>query len=179
MRQRVMVAMATAHRPNVLLADEPTTALDVTTQAQVLDLLRSLRSETGSSLVLVTHDLGVVAENADRVLVMYAGRMVECGPAHVVLQEPEHPYTIGLLASALELDSERGVAYTIPGQPPSGAERPTGCMFHPRCKLGSGRRACREDVPPMMSRPLGRSCACWYVEESHSLNVSPGRSGSK
>src|SRR5918999_1275646 len=134
MRQRVMIAMALALDPKVLIADEPTTALDVTVQAQILELLDDLRAETGMGLLLITHDLGVVAETADRVAVMYAGRVVETGPTDAVLSAPGHPYTEGLLASVPRGQSGREERLRpIAGAPPSLAHIPSGCPFHPRC----------------------------------------------
>ncbi len=134
MRQRVMVAMALSCRPDLLIADEPTTALDVTIQAQILKLIKDLRSELGSSVVLITHDMGVVADIADRVLVMYAGRVVEQGVKRELFYDPQHPYTWGLLGSIPRLDRARGARLSsIPGTPPSLIHPPSGCHFHPRC----------------------------------------------
>jgi peptide/nickel transport system ATP-binding protein len=134
MRQRVMIAMALVNRPKLLIADEPTTALDVTVQAQILDLLDQLREETGTAIVIITHDLGVVAQMADDIAVMYAGRIVERAPAAAIFDRPEHPYTWGLLESIPRLDVPRGAELVpIPGRPPSLIARPTGCHFHPRC----------------------------------------------
>jgi peptide/nickel transport system ATP-binding protein len=134
MRQRVMIAMALSCRPRVLIADEPTTALDVTIQAQILQLIRQLRTETGCSVVLITHDLGVVAELADRVQVMYAGRIVEQGPTRAIFRDPLHPYTWGLLGSIARLDRPRPRRLTaIAGQPASASDAPTGCVFKTRC----------------------------------------------
>jgi oligopeptide transport system ATP-binding protein len=135
MRQRVMIAMALACQPRLIIADEPTTALDVTVQAQILDLLKELTRETGSSLLLITHDLGVVARYADRVAVIYAGRIVETAPARVLYHNPRHPYTLGLLASVPRLDSDPGRRLVpIEGQPPDLALLPQGCAFSPRCR---------------------------------------------
>jgi peptide/nickel transport system ATP-binding protein len=134
MRQRAMIAMALSNEPRLLIADEPTTALDVTVQAQILTLLRRLREEQGMALVIVTHDLGVVAEVADEVAVMYAGRIVERAPTPTIFDAPEHPYTWGLLRSIPRLDLPREVQLVpIEGRPPSPLARPTGCSFHPRC----------------------------------------------
>jgi oligopeptide/dipeptide ABC transporter ATP-binding protein len=134
MRQRVMIAMALSCRPRVLIADEPTTALDVTIQAQILQLIRELRTETGCSVVLITHDLGVVAEVADRVQVMYAGRIVEQGPTRAIFRDPMHPYTWGLLGSIARLDRPRPRRLTaIAGQPASASAAPRGCVFKDRC----------------------------------------------
>jgi peptide/nickel transport system ATP-binding protein len=134
MRQRVMIAMALANEPKILLADEPTTALDVTVQAQILALLERLRAELGMAIIMITHDLGVVAQIADHIVVMYAGRIVEAADARRLFAAPQHPYTWGLLRSIPSLDGPRGVELVpIPGRPPSLIRRPTGCHFHPRC----------------------------------------------
>ena len=151
MRQRATIAMAMANRPALLIADEPTTALDVTIQAQVMDVLSEVRAEVGSSMVLVTHDLGLVAESADRVAVMYSGRLVETGTVDELFHETTHPYTIGLLKSLLRTDSTSETAYAIPGQPPTLATRPSGCAFQPRCALGQDRPACGAAVPALVS----------------------------
>ncbi|KAB2912935.1 MAG: ABC transporter ATP-binding protein [Hyphomicrobiaceae bacterium] len=146
MRQRAMVAMALACRPRLVIADEPTTALDVTVQAQILNLLKDLTRQSGASLILVTHDLGVVARYADRVAIMYAGRIVESGSAREVYRQPGHPYTRGLLACVPRLDRPATGALTpIPGQPPSLNRLPSGCAFHPRCPHAMER--CRRERP--------------------------------
>ena len=146
MRQRVMIAMALACKPALIIADEPTTALDVTVQAQILDLLKELTRETRSALILITHDLGVVARYADRVAVMYAGRMVETAPARALYAHPLHPYTRGLMASVPRLDGEARLKLVpIEGQPPDLASLPAGCAFAPRCNLASAR--CRAERP--------------------------------
>ena len=146
-RQRVMIALAIACRPAVLLADEPTTALDVTIQAQILDLLDRLRREFGMALVLISHDLGVVAENTDRVCVMYAGRIVEDAPIDTVFDAPAHPYTRGLLAALPELDGPRRALTPIAGVVPEPWNLPTGCSFAPRCKFVEPR--CLAAPPPL------------------------------
>jgi oligopeptide transport system ATP-binding protein len=149
MRQRVMIAMALACQPRLIIADEPTTALDVTVQAQILDLIKELTRETGSSLLLITHDLGVVARYADRVAVMYGGRIVETAPARLLYREPRHPYTLGLMASVPRLDGEVGRRLVpIEGQPPDLAELPPGCAFSPRCRLAS--EPCHTARPPLI-----------------------------
>jgi oligopeptide/dipeptide ABC transporter ATP-binding protein len=163
LRQRVMLAIALANRPRVLIADEPTTALDVTTQAQILELLGELRRETGLALLLVTHDLGVVAGLADRVVVMYAGRVVEQGTADDIFTSPQHPYTRGLLASLPQSGSGRGRLVPISGAPPNPAALPTGCAFHPRCEFAVDR--CRDEVPALLDVGPGHSCACVRVGE--------------
>ena len=149
MRQRAMIAMALALDPALLLADEPTTALDVTVQAQIMSLLRNLQEERGTAIVLITHDLGVVAGHADRVLVMYAGRVVEAAGADALFHAPRHPYTLGLLRSLARLDRRRGGERLQPiaGQPPSLIRVPPGCPFHPRCPFATG--ICREEMPPL------------------------------
>ena len=150
MRQRVMIAMALSCSPQLLIADEPTTALDVTIQAQILDELRQLRDETGAGVILVTHDLGVVADIADRVIVMYAGRVVEQGTLDDIFYDPQHPYTWGLLGSITRIDSDRSLRLpAIPGQPPSLLAPPKGCHFRPRCPHAFEK--CTE-VPPLVNR---------------------------
>lgn len=135
MRQRVMIAMALLCKPDLLIADEPTTALDVTVQAQILDLMVDLKKELNTSIVFITHDLGVVAGLCDRVVVMYAGRMIENAPVHDLFESPQHPYTKGLLNSTPRLDEEtHDMLITIPGQPPNLQRMPSGCSFHPRCE---------------------------------------------
>ncbi|MDI3382108.1 ABC transporter ATP-binding protein [Xenophilus aerolatus] len=172
MRQRVMIAMALACRPDILIADEPTTALDVTVQAQIFDLLRELQAERGTAIVLITHDMGAVAEMADRVIVMYAGRVIEQGTAAEVLGRPQHPYTQGLIACLPELGSsqhgERRELAEIAGVVPSLWELGGGCAFRERCPSAHAR--CAEDVPPMFDAPLpgqpGHAAACWLLAEA-------------
>ncbi|UFN47119.1 ABC transporter ATP-binding protein [Roseomonas sp. OT10] len=159
MRQRVMIAMALACRPRVLIADEPTTALDVTVQAGVLALLDGLRRDTGTAVILVTHDLGVVADHADDVVVMYAGRVAESGPASRVLSHPEHPYTIGLLGAAPRLDTPRGTRLaSIDGTVPDLMHPPPGCRFAPRCPFAVA--ACNDAQPPLVEVGPGHRAAC-------------------
>jgi len=171
MRQRVMIAMAIALDPRILIADEPTTALDVTVQAQVMDLLKDLQRETGMGLILITHDLGVVNEVADRVAVMYAGRIVERGTVDDVFTDAGHPYTEGLMASVPQVESKGGRLQPIVGQPPNLAAIPSGCPFHPRCahrRLGAEAapgRECATDLPPLRLIAPGREAACHYSEE--------------
>ena len=160
-RQRVMIAMALACRPKLLLADEPTTALDATIQAQILDLLRGLQRELGMAVVLITHDLGVVSEVAHRVLVMYAGRVVETSPAAEVFERPLHPYTEGLLASIPRLEGPIERLDAIPGQVPAPDAMPAGCRFAPRCRYAEP--ACAASPPPLAPRGEGRAAACIRV----------------
>ncbi|MDP9419965.1 MAG: ABC transporter ATP-binding protein [Actinomycetota bacterium] len=166
MCQRAMIAMAIANQPKLLIADEPTTALDVTIQAQVLDVLRDAQRDTGAATILITHDLGVVAEMADRVVVMYAGRVVESGPVDRIFHTPRHPYTFGLMASLPRLGAEVERLEPIPGQPPSLVRPPSGCSFHPRCWLRQGRRRCTEDNPPLVGVGTeSNRAACHYSDE--------------
>ncbi len=158
MRQRAMIAMAMACQPKLLLADEPTTALDVTIQAQVLDLMRALQKETGTAIILVTHDLGVVAEMADDVVVMYAGQIVESGPADEIFDRPLHPYTRALMDSIPVIEEERERLRAIPGTVPSAAHFPEGCRFADRCSLVEGR--CRERLPELRELGPGHSVRC-------------------
>lgn len=153
MRQRAMIAMAMANDPDVLLADEPTTALDVTIQAQILDVLRTAQRETGAALVLVSHDLGVIAGTADRVAVMYAGRIVETGAASEVFGRPAMPYTMGLLGAVPRLDGDGGALVPIPGSPPAAGQTGPGCAFAPRCPMAEDR--CTQTVPGLRSAPRG------------------------
>ncbi|MFF4591342.1 ABC transporter ATP-binding protein [Streptomyces sp. NPDC001388] len=163
MRQRIMIAMALALEPALIIADEPTTALDVTVQAQVMDLLAELQREYRMGLVLITHDLGVVADVADRIAVMYAGRIVESAPVHDLYKAPAHPYTRGLLDSIPRLDQKGGELYAIKGLPPSLMDVPPGCPFHPRCP--AARDVCRTDVPPLYEVDEGRGSACHFWRE--------------
>jgi oligopeptide/dipeptide ABC transporter ATP-binding protein len=166
MRQRAMIAMAISNSPSLLIADEPTTALDVTIQAQVLEVLKGAAAETHAATIMITHDLGLVAELADRVIVMYAGKVVEMADVHTIFAAPRHPYTIGLMDSLPRLTAEEEWLRPIPGQPPSLINRPPGCSFHPRCFLSQGRAPCREEVPPL--RVIGddeHSSACHFAEE--------------
>jgi peptide/nickel transport system ATP-binding protein len=157
--QRVMIAMALAGEPDLLVADEPTTALDVTIQAQILDLLMEMRRETGMALVLISHDLGVVADVADRVCVMYGGRIVEEAPATQLFDDPRHPYARGLLAALPEMTGERKRLVAIPGQVPDAAAMPPGCAFAPRCPIAEA--ACGAEVPALRVVAPNRRAACW------------------
>ena len=165
MRQRAMIAMAIANDPDLLIADEPTTALDVTIQAQVMDVLGSVRKRTGAAMVLITHDLGLIAEVADRVAVMYGGRLMERSPVATTFAEPLHPYTVGLIASLPRIDRDQGELYSIPGQVPDLSRRPPGCVFHPRCGLSQGRVECRERVPALLPLAPEHVAACHFAEE--------------
>jgi peptide/nickel transport system ATP-binding protein len=159
MRQRVMIAMALACEPDLLIADEPTTALDVTIQAQILDLMRTLRTETGTAIILITHDLGVVAELADDVVVMYAGRIVERASVAALFAGPQHPYTVGLLGSIPRLDIEQQRLAAIEGQVPNPMAPVQGCRFHPRCPFAIER--CLLEDPPLRDLGDGHESACW------------------
>jgi len=160
MRQRVMIAMALACDPKLLIADEPTTALDVTIQAQILDLLRDLRERTGAAIMLITHDLGVVAELAHRVIVMYAGRIVEEAPVGLLFADPQHPYTLGLLGSIPRLGSDGDERLTaIEGVVPNPYALPHGCRFSPRCALADEK--CRAEQPALREIAPGHRAACW------------------
>jgi peptide/nickel transport system ATP-binding protein len=170
MRQRVMIAMALACRPAILIADEPTTALDVTIQAQILDLLGRLQSELGMAVLLITHDLGVVAETADRVAVMYAGQVVEYCAAEDAFRRPLHPYTAGLLASLPKLGERRDTLRVIPGNVPNPARFPKGCRFHPRCPVAQER--CLTD-PPVLTFDGTHQSRCWRADEIAAGTLDP------
>ena len=159
MRQRAMIAMALACRPRLLIADEPTTALDVTIQAQILELMRALQAETGTAIILITHDLGVVAEVADEVAVMYAGRIVERAPVQALFDAPQHPYTVGLLGSIPRLDLAQERLASIEGQVPHPLRRPPGCNFADRCPFAIAQ--CRAEVPPLREVQGAHLSACW------------------
>jgi oligopeptide/dipeptide ABC transporter ATP-binding protein len=163
MRQRVMIAMAVSCRPELIIADEPTTALDVTIQAQILDLLDELQRQNGMSIMLITHDLGVVAERADDVAVMYASRIVEKADAESLFAEPLHPYTQGLLQSVPQLGFEGERLPTIQGTVPDPLSFPTGCKFHPRCPAGGDDKRCQTLEPELREVRPGREVACWYA----------------
>jgi peptide/nickel transport system ATP-binding protein/oligopeptide transport system ATP-binding protein len=159
MRQRVMIAMALSCEPALLIADEPTTALDVTIQAQILDLLQDLQRRLGMAILIITHDLGVIAEVADDVLVMYAGQIVESAPVEALFADPQHPYTIGLLGSIPRLDVERARLATIEGTVPSPNNQPKGCRFAPRCPFADQR--CHDEPPPLRELGIDHRVACW------------------
>ncbi len=164
MRQRVMIAMSLALDPQVLIADEPTTALDVTVQAQIMDLLAELQRERRMGLILITHDLGVVADVADRIAVMYAGRIVEEATVHELYANPAHPYTIGLLESIPRIDEKGQQLRTIKGLPPNLMRIPSGCPFHPRCPMVQPE-VCVPVVPPLLQLSPSRASACHFAEE--------------
>ena len=159
MRQRVMIAMALVNDPQLLIADEPTTALDVTIQAQILELMRGLQRETGTAMLLITHDLGVVAEIADEVAVMYAGHIVESGPVAAIFSDPQHPYTIGLMGSMPSLGARSGRLATIRGSVPPPQALPPGCRFATRCPFADAH--CFSHVPPFVADGIGHGVACF------------------
>ncbi len=156
-----MIAMALANEPDLLIADEPTTALDVTIQAQIIALIRQLQTESGMAMILITHDLGVVAEVADEVVVMYAGQVVESGPVDDIFADPQHPYTIGLMGSVPSLGRRKGRLTTIPGTVPPAELMPRGCRFSPRCPFVDER--CVSDPPPLVELAPGHRARCWYA----------------
>ena len=165
MRQRVMIAMALACQPQILIADEPTTALDVTIQAQILDLIRELNESMGTSVVFITHDLGVVSELCDTVIVMYTGPIVEQAPVKELFESPKHPYTKGLLNAIPKITRERNPLETIEGMVPNPTERIEGCSFSPRCPYATDQ--CRKAEPPMAELSDGRLVRCWqYAKEN-------------
>ncbi|OEV00500.1 MULTISPECIES: ABC transporter ATP-binding protein [Streptomyces] len=164
MRQRIMIAMALALEPDLIIADEPTTALDVTVQAQVMALLADLQREYNMGLILITHDLGVVADVADKIAVMYAGRIVETAPVKELYRAPAHPYTKGLLESIPRLDRKGQELYAIQGLPPNMAKVPEGCAFHPRCP--AARDICRTELPPLAEVDDARGSACHFWKET-------------
>jgi len=176
MRQRAMIAMAIANDPAVLIADEPTTALDVTIQAQIVEVMRAAQQETDAAIILITHDLGLIAELADRVVVMYAGRVVELADVYTIFNAPRHPYTVGLMNSLARVDMDQEWLKPIPGQPPSLLNRPPGCAFHPRCEFSQGRERCRTEVPALRSFGEGgmHLSACHFAEELAAQHVTAG-----
>jgi peptide/nickel transport system ATP-binding protein len=168
MRQRAMIAMALACDPKLLIADEPTTALDVTVQAQILDLMRALRDETGAAIMLITHDLGVIAEIAQDVIVMYAGKVVERADVATLFADPQHPYTVGLLGSIPKLHADQPRLATIEGMVPNPLDMPPGCRFNPRCPFAIEK--CRASEPPLAEIKPGHFSACWRAPlEEHVL----------
>jgi peptide/nickel transport system ATP-binding protein len=178
MRQRVMIAMSLVNDPDLLIADEPTTALDVTTQAQILELMNRLQREFGSAIIIITHDLGVVAETADEVVVMYAARVAEKGTVDEIFNRPHHPYTWGLLGSLPRLDTDTERLVQIPGQPPSLLNPPRGCRFHPRCPYVM--EVCKNEEPQL--KPLSNEAhhvqACWLDEPTKDREAEKLLSGS-
>lgn len=169
MRQRVMIAIALASEPELLIADEPTTALDVTIEAQILELLRTLRSERNMSIMLITHDIGVAAEMANRIIIMYAGKIMEIADTIDLFDQPLHPYSLGLLESVPKMDSERGAPLkSIKGSIPSLREVPKGCRFAPRCTFATDQ--CHQEEPPMETRG-NRQVACWHVDHLLKQNL--------
>lgn len=170
MRQRVMIAMALSCNPKLLIADEPTTALDVTIQAQILDLMRELREELGTAIMMITHDLGVIAELVEKVVVMYTGKIVEAADTHTIFKNPKHPYTVGLLASIPRLDGDGSRLQAIPGSVPIPGEFPKGCGFHPRCAFATD--LCVRKRPPAFDLGNGHEVACWkVVDYDESANI--------
>jgi oligopeptide/dipeptide ABC transporter ATP-binding protein len=179
MRQRAMIAMALINNPRLLIADEPTTALDVTTQAQILELIQSLSEESGMTTMIITHDLGVVAELADDVVVMYLGEVVESGPVDDIFHAPKHPYTIGLLESIPRLEGDvRGKLKAIPGSVPHPYNRPAGCPFHPRCgaRLQHRLALCQQEQPALLPVGAAQQISCWLYHDqpakSHSAPLA-------
>jgi len=163
MRQRVMIAMALSCNPKLLIADEPTTALDVTIQAQILELMKKLKRELGMAIMLITHDLGVIAEMAERVIVMYAGKVVEEADVVSLFRKPLHPYTEGLLKSIPRLDDNKERLHVIEGVVPNPLRMPQGCRFNPRCPYA--KDICRQKEPPLAEAGAGRLVACWLRDE--------------
>lgn len=163
MRQRVMIAIALSCGPKLLIADEPTTALDVTIQAQILKLMKELRDNLNTSIMLITHDLGVVAEMADRVIVMYAGQVVEEGNVYDIYRSPKHPYTKGLMNSTPKLHDDKSTLESIPGTVPPLSNMPSGCRFHPRCPLAHDK--CAKEAPALEKLKSGAQVRCWLYQE--------------
>ena len=172
MRQRVMIAMALSCKPELLIADEPTTALDVTIQAQILDLIKRLKRETGASVILITHDLGVVAGMTDHVLVMYAGKIFEQAPTGELFDRPANPYTHGLLRSVPDPTAEQGDLYQIPGQPPDLAHPAPGCPFAPRCERAE--EICRNEFPPFVQVTSDHYSLCHFAQEVYAESSAEG-----
>jgi len=171
MRQRVMSALALSCEPKLIIADEPTTALDVTIQAQILELMKDLTKQMGVALIVITHNLGVVARYADRVNVMYAGKMIEMGNARQIYHDPHHPYTLGLLASVPRMDQPRGNRLIpIEGQPPDLTHLDTGCAFRPRCRFAVDQ--CAVEIPSLQAVEDEHTAACWRVSEISELKVA-------
>jgi oligopeptide/dipeptide ABC transporter ATP-binding protein len=174
MRQRSMIATAIANNPRLLIADEPTTALDSTVQAQILELLKRARADTGAAMILITHDLGVVAEVADRVITLYAGSVVETGDVITVLTAPSHPYTCGLLRSIPALSQESRRLIPIPGLPASAGDHVSGCAFQPRCATSAGRAACTDQAPQLRTIATGHEAACHFPDGNETSSHDHG-----
>lgn len=170
MRQRAMIAMAIANEPALLIADEPTTALDVTIQAQVLDVIRRSQRETGAATIFITHDLGVVAQLTERVMVMYGGRVMETGHVRTIFRNPKHPYTAGLLGSLPSLTRDNAELTPIPGSPPSILSRVAGCPFRPRCVVGVNRDRCAQERPPLLQVGPEHHSACHFPDDVRSVD---------
>lgn len=168
MRQRVMIAMALACHPSLLIADEPTTALDVTIQAQILDLINDLKEKLNMGVLMITHDMGVVAEVANRVMVMYAGKKIEEGPVEEIFNNPQHPYTVGLLNSVPNVDDPDFELEPIPGNMPGLNEQISGCRFHPRCKFAMDK--CKVEAPPEFTVSDGHCTNCWLAEKEGEMH---------
>ncbi|MBH0171412.1 MAG: ABC transporter ATP-binding protein [Bacillota bacterium] len=169
MRQRVMIAMAMICDPKLLIADEPTTALDVTIQAQILDLMKRLNKETDTAIMMITHDLGVVAEMCERVVVMYAGKVVEEGEVKTIFQNPKHPYTVGLIRSVPDMREKVGRLYSIPGNVPKPGSITTGCSFAPRCEHAGTR--CISETPHLKTQEGSHQVRCWLYEDGKGVNL--------
>lgn len=174
MRQRAMIAMALSCNPTILFADEPTTALDVTIQAQILELMLDLQKEYGMSIIMITHDLGVIAEMADRVVVMYAGKVVEYTDIRTLFKDPKHPYTWGLMNAIPRLDEDKEVLYNIPGVVPDPLDFPKGCRFHTRCALATEK--CKMEEPQLEEIESGHKVACWHVDSLEEM-IKVARAG--
>jgi oligopeptide/dipeptide ABC transporter ATP-binding protein len=172
MRQRAMIAMALSCNPKLLIADEPTTALDVTIQAQILELMKDLKHRINTAIIFITHDLGVIAEMAQYVVVMYAGEVVESTDVVTLFREPKHPYTVGLFRSKPKIEDERDTLDYIPGAVPNPLYMPSGCRFHPRC--GSAMDKCRTIEPPEITPKQGHFIRCWLYGESPEVRTGPG-----
>jgi oligopeptide/dipeptide ABC transporter ATP-binding protein len=179
MRQRIMIAMALSCRPKLLIADEPTTALDVTIQAQILELLRKLQQERGMAVMLITHDLGVVAENADAVAVMYASKVVECAAVDDLFYSPQHPYTEGLFRAIPKLGHVEKRLQTIAGSVPSPRRFPSGCKFHPRCPRMNGDALCAGQEPPLREIAARHWASCHHIENFAAKQITPPNTDSR
>jgi peptide/nickel transport system ATP-binding protein len=170
MRQRVMIAMAMLCNPKLLIADEPTTALDVTIQAQILELMKKLNKETDTSIIMITHDLGVVAEMCQRIIVMYSGKIVEEADVRTIFKEPKHPYTVGLIQSVPDMRQKKERLYSIPGNVPKPGSIEFGCHFAPRCPHAHDR--CFTDTPELTTLKNGQKVRCWLYEEGKEVEIS-------